>query len=140
MNKFLFIISAWLCVVIVACKTNNSYVISLQDTYGLKEGDPVTMKGKTVGNVNSVDLHNNKIIVDIGVNKSHPVFLNAKAFVTEKDVLGNMHIEIVNYNNGTVNKGDTIPGMYLKGNSLNNIAQKADSLLMSIKDSLLIRK
>lgn len=137
----IFLCAISLFTLIAGCQVHNTYYIELENTYGLKNADPVFIQGKEVGEVSAIDLKDHHIIVAIKLNKKYNIYKNSVVTVKSVSLLGDKSIDIIyaKANIDIMNNNDTIIGKYNDDNALNRIIKKVDTL-MYIADSTAIKK
>jgi ABC-type transporter Mla subunit MlaD len=139
---YLSLVGLLLSLQFTSCTTSNVYYIRLDDTYGLKENDPVLIRGKEVGKISNIDLTGDQVILTIKLDNKVLLYKSSEASVKDISLLGNKAILIANIkNNGPVlNSNDTISAKYIDDKSLNHLAKKADTLINLMTDSISKRK
>ncbi len=120
----------------------HTYYVFYDDIDGLTVSNPVVINGFTVGRVNNIELdqtHNNRIQVEIQVDKDIVLGDSTKALLASLDLLGGKSIVLsLGKNTKVYTSGDTLAGerdkgfMQILGDKATPVLSNLDSTIMKI--------
>ena len=116
----------------------NKYNLMLKNAGGLFQGSYVTINGMRVGNVYSITLEDDKVLVSIGVKKRFEKFVNQSSIakVKTKGLLGDKYVSIDTKTTAPVlPKGSFIKTEYLEGESNSKEEDLLESVTTLVKEA-----
>ena len=92
---------------------DRALVILYSNINGLKEGNPVTIAGYTIGKVSSIKLSGTRVAVEISIDRKVDLTDQAKAEIKSASIMGGKVIAVTPSDQGrTLKSGDTLSGTY----------------------------
>lgn len=117
-----------------------TYYVYYNDIDGLTVSNPVVINGFTVGRVNNIVLdqeHNNKILVELQVDKKIKLGDSTKALLSSLDLLGGKSIVLsLGKDTRIYESGDTLVGIKEKG-FIQVLGDKATPVLTNLDSTIL---
>ncbi len=86
----------------------NQYTILFEDVSGLLKGDPVQLRGYTVGRVEKIVPFARYVKVSVAVDADIPIFEDAKAEIQVKELMGGKQIALFPGNSSKLLQGDEV--------------------------------
>ena len=87
------------------------YTIGFEQVSGLMEGDPVNVRGVTLGRVEDILPRQEIVEVRISISASYPLYTDARAEIQLKELMGGKQVTIYPGTNGTaIGSNSVIPG------------------------------
>lgn len=122
---------------------NMIYHATYSNVSGLQSAAPITINGVKVGTVETIDLKDSTVVIDIAINRKYRIPKDSKAKIYSDGVLGNKAVAIeLGSSAQMLQKGDTIASavnrdlMDVAGNELDFFKQKLSTITEDLSVTL----
>ena len=85
-----------------------TYSIDFQHVGGLLVGDPVHIRGYTMGRVASIDPQADRVVVRISLDRNYPLRTGTTAEIQPKELMGGKQIELIQGNDASILEANSL--------------------------------